>query len=100
MSYLALAIRNFITIILQVLNTTVVIVGVLLWDNALFVLNLVLPNRAPDAVVPPGQPGANGAWPPYVPPKEGDSRCSCPALNTLANHGTLFWILIRAITPD
>jgi hypothetical protein len=24
---------------------------------------------------------------PYVPPGPGDSRCPCPALNTLANHG-------------
>jgi hypothetical protein len=28
-------------------------------------------------------------WPEYIPPKDGDSRCSCPALNVMANHGIL-----------
>jgi hypothetical protein len=38
-------------------------------------------------VTPEGEPGAGGNWPEYIPPKEGDSRCCCPALNALANHG-------------
>ena len=61
-------------------------IGVLTWDFGLFLLNLVTPNRKID-VTPQEQPGADGKWPEYVPPKDGDSRCSCPALNALANHG-------------
>ena len=57
------------------------------WDNALLVLNLVLPKLEPGQVVPKGAPGHNLTWPEYVPPKEGDSRSACPMLNALANHG-------------
>ncbi|KAF5325386.1 hypothetical protein D9619_009881 [Psilocybe cf. subviscida] len=59
------------------------------WDFGLTAVNWVSPNLKPDAVTPPGHPGAGGKWPEYVPPKDGDSRCSCPGLNTLANHGIL-----------
>ena len=52
------------------------------WDLLLAICNLVLPNK-PVA----GHPENGGKWPEYVPRKEGDSRCSCPALNALANHG-------------
>ena len=62
-------------------------IGFLIWDFGLFLLNLVTPNLKIDHVTPPGYPGADGNWPEYIPPKDGDSRCSCPALNTLANHG-------------
>lgn len=58
------------------------------WDFGLTILNLFLPNRKIGQVTPVGKLGEGGAWPPYVPPKEGDSRCSCPALNAMANHGT------------
>ena len=57
------------------------------WDFGLTLLNLVLPNRKVGHVTPVGKPGAGGVWPPYVPSQEGDSRCSCPALNAMANHG-------------
>ncbi|KAJ3478834.1 heme-thiolate peroxidase [Meripilus lineatus] len=59
------------------------------WDATLALLNLIIPNYKPHAVVAAGSPGHGGLWPEYVPPKEGDSRCSCPALNALANHGIL-----------
>jgi len=32
---------------------------------------------------------AGGDWPEYIAPGDGDSRCSCPALNAMANHGLL-----------
>ncbi|KAI0701842.1 chloroperoxidase-like protein [Cytidiella melzeri] len=63
--------------------------GVLIWDMSLAVYNIAAPNRPSNRVVPAGFAGANGSWPTYVPPKDGDSRCSCPALNAMANHGIL-----------
>ena len=62
-------------------------IGVLTWDFGFFLLNLVTPNLKVDHVTPQGHPGADGKWPDFIPPNEGDSRCSCPALNALANHG-------------
>jgi Peroxidase, family 2 len=62
--------------------------GVFAWDVSLTLLNLVLPNRKVGHVVPEGHPGAGGVWPEYIAPKEGDSRCSCPVLNAMANHGS------------
>jgi hypothetical protein len=59
------------------------------WDNLLFICNLLTPSLKPGHVVPAGAPGHHGDWPEYVPPKEGDSRSACPALNALANHGIL-----------
>jgi hypothetical protein len=56
------------------------------WDTLLVLGNLVLPKRAAGLIVPDGHPGFGGKWPEHIPPKEGDSRCSCPALNALANH--------------
>ncbi|OBZ76317.1 putative sterigmatocystin biosynthesis peroxidase stcC [Grifola frondosa] len=64
-------------------------VGVLVWDISLTLYNVVAPNRPANHVVPAGYPGAGGLWPQYVAPEEGDSRCSCPALNAMANHGIL-----------
>lgn len=62
---------------------------VFVWDNALFMLNLVLPKHKPGQVVPKGAPGYHGNWPEYVPPKATDSRSACPMLNAMANHGIL-----------
>ncbi|KAF9531052.1 heme-thiolate peroxidase [Crepidotus variabilis] len=62
---------------------------VLSWDVALTVVNLLSPKRKIGHVTPAGHPGADGKWPEFVPPKDGDSRCSCPALNAMANHGIL-----------
>jgi hypothetical protein len=59
------------------------------WDAVLSVANVVLPNKPVGKVTPKGHPGFAGEWPEYVPRKEGDSRCSCPALNAMANHGIL-----------
>ncbi|KAI0356957.1 chloroperoxidase-like protein [Trametes cingulata] len=64
-------------------------IGVILWDLLLTLYNHITPRRAVGHVVQAGIPGFNGKWPEYIPPKEGDSRCSCPALNALANHGIL-----------
>lgn len=62
---------------------------VFLWDNTLFMLNLVFPKLKPGHVVPEGAPGCNGSWPDYVSPRATDSRSACPMLNALANHGIL-----------
>jgi len=59
------------------------------WDMGLTVVNIVTPNRREGHVTPEGHPGFGGKWPEYIPPGEGDSRCSCPALNAMANHGIL-----------
>ncbi|KAH9927949.1 Cloroperoxidase [Epithele typhae] len=64
-------------------------VGLFFVDFALFLFNLLTPDRKKGAVIPKGCPGYGGKWPEYVPPQAGDSRCSCPALNALANHGIL-----------
>jgi len=59
------------------------------WDGLLVFGNLILPNKSAGLIVPEGHPGFGGKWPEYTPAKEGDSRCSCPALNALANHGII-----------
>ncbi|KAI0643776.1 Cloroperoxidase [Trametes meyenii] len=59
------------------------------FDFLLTLYNLVTPDRPPGRVVQEGHPGHGGKWPQYVPPREGDSRSSCPALNAMANHGLL-----------
>ncbi|KAH7886161.1 Chloroperoxidase [Phlebopus sp. FC_14] len=63
--------------------------GILLWDTLLTLLNLVRFKRRVGEVTPLGHPGYGGHWPEYRPPGEGDSRCSCPALNAMANHGII-----------
>lgn len=62
---------------------------VLCWDLWLSFINLITPNIKIGHVVPEGHPGAGGKWPEYIAPSEGDSRCSCPAINAMANHGEL-----------
>ncbi|OJA15798.1 hypothetical protein AZE42_10993 [Rhizopogon vesiculosus] len=57
------------------------------WDVLLTLLNLVRRKRRIGHVTPEGHPGYGGHWPEFRPPHEGDSRCSCPALNAMANHG-------------
>ncbi|KAF9788481.1 Chloroperoxidase [Thelephora terrestris] len=51
-------------------------------DFGLALYNVVAPKKAPGKVTACG-----GSWPKYIPPTDTDSRCSCPALNALANHG-------------
>jgi hypothetical protein len=65
-------------------------VGVILWDLSLSIVNILTFKLRVGQVTPKGKPGEGGVWPEYIPPREGDSRCSCPALNTMANHGGLF----------
>ncbi|KAJ7190104.1 Chloroperoxidase [Mycena pura] len=59
------------------------------YDFFLTLFNLVAPKRGVGRVTPHGSPGAGGKWPEFIPPKEGDKRSPCPALNALANHGIL-----------
>ena len=62
-------------------------VALFLVDTSLLLYNLITPDRRKGHVIPKGCPGFGGKWPEYIPPREGDSRGSCPALNALANHG-------------
>ncbi|KAI9459320.1 Cloroperoxidase [Russula earlei] len=64
-------------------------VGLTLWDFSLFLVNVLTLKRRVGRVTPKGQPGEGGIWPEYAPPRKGDSRCSCPALNAMANHGII-----------
>ena len=65
------------------------------WDFSLALVNLITFKRKVGRVTPKGQLGEGGVWPEYIPPREGDSRCSCPALNAMANHGLFFRHLFR-----
>ncbi|KAH9023346.1 Cloroperoxidase [Lactarius pseudohatsudake] len=60
--------------------------GLLTWDLSLAIVNLFTFKRKIGSVTPKGHPGEGGVWPEYIPPQNGDSRCSCPALNVMANH--------------
>ncbi|KAI9438178.1 Chloroperoxidase [Lactarius indigo] len=51
--------------------------------------NLLTFKRKVGKVTPKGKLGEGGVWPEYIPPRQGDSRCSCPALNAMANHGII-----------
>ncbi|KAI0772775.1 Cloroperoxidase [Trametes elegans] len=62
---------------------------VFILDFLLTIYNRVTPDRPVGRVVQAGHPGYGGEWPQYVAPREGDSRCSCPALNAMANHGLI-----------
>lgn len=61
--------------------------GVMVWDFGLMLVNGLTPTLKPDHITPEGYAGAGGKWPEYIAPKDGDSRCCCPGLNTMANHG-------------
>ncbi|KAF8558699.1 Cloroperoxidase [Imleria badia] len=63
--------------------------GVVTWDVFLTLGNVVQFSRPVGKVTPEGHPGYGGYWPEYRPPREGDSRCACPALNAMANHGII-----------
>ncbi|KAG1722645.1 Chloroperoxidase [Suillus paluster] len=64
-------------------------IGIMSWDVLLTLLNLVRRKRRICHVTPEGHPGYGGRWPEFRPPQETDSRCSCPALNAMANHGII-----------
>ncbi|CAK5262108.1 unnamed protein product [Mycena citricolor] len=59
------------------------------YDTLLTLYNLVAPKRKKGQVVRKDMPGAGRCWPEFVPPTEDDSRCACPMLNAMANHGIL-----------
>ncbi|KAF8497382.1 Chloroperoxidase [Russula emetica] len=63
--------------------------GLMGWDISLTFVNLITFKRKVGRVTPKGQLGEGGIWPEYSHPREGDSRCSCPALNAMANHGII-----------
>ncbi|THH09789.1 heme-thiolate peroxidase [Bondarzewia mesenterica] len=94
--------RVSLSLLSSVLNA-LILTGILIWDFGLFLYNIFAPLRVRGKVTPAGHPGAGGKWPEYVAPKEGDSRCSCPAINALANHGILPRdgrnVPIRMLTP-
>jgi len=71
------------------IGTFFFLIGFFAWDLGLTLINLVTPKKKIGHVIPEGKPGHKGIWPEYIKPKEGDSRCCCPGLNTLANHGLL-----------
>ncbi|KAN0081431.1 Chloroperoxidase [Tylopilus felleus] len=73
--------------ILSRISNAVYDASILTWDIFLTLGNLVRPSRPVGRVTPLGHPGHGGYWPEYKPPQEGDSRCCCPALNAMANHG-------------
>lgn len=62
--------------------------GVMTWDVFLALGNIMRFSRPVGKVTPEGHPGYGGHWPEHRLPREGDSRCSCPAINAMANHGT------------
>jgi hypothetical protein len=66
------------------------ILGLMAWDFSLAFVNLITFKRKVGRVTPKGHPGEGGVWPEYIHPREGDSRCACPGLNSMANHGLLF----------
>ncbi|KAJ3548152.1 heme-thiolate peroxidase [Coprinellus aureogranulatus] len=75
--------------VLESVSKAIFMAKVLTWDAGCTLLNLVSPSRKAGSVTPQGHPGANGEWPEFIPPTDADSRCSCPALNAMANHGIL-----------
>ncbi|OBZ76314.1 putative sterigmatocystin biosynthesis peroxidase stcC [Grifola frondosa] len=88
-SFVVIAFKRIVQETISAVSLVLVVIGLAIWDVALTLVNLVLPKKPANKVVPPGHAGAGGLWPQYVPPAEGDSRCACPMLNALANHGIL-----------
>ena len=72
--------------LLHTISNNILNISIFSWDAVLSILNIIFPKKAIGKVTPKSH-GFDGKWPEYVQRKEGDSRCSCPALNALANHG-------------
>jgi hypothetical protein len=89
MVFILTAIRRIGRGTLSILFEASFFAGLLLWDLSLNIVNLFTFKRKIGSVTPKGHPGAGGDWPEYLPPRSGDSRCSCPALNAMANHGII-----------
>ncbi|KAI0046193.1 chloroperoxidase-like protein [Auriscalpium vulgare] len=87
--FLATALRRIARGTLASLSRGAFFAFIVVWDIALVLVNLVAFKRKVGHVTPKGHPGAGGVWPEYIPPRAGDSRCACPALNAMSNHGIL-----------
>jgi hypothetical protein len=87
MVFILIALRRLGRGIVSSLFEAAFFVGLVSWDFSLIIINLVTFKRRIGLVTPKGKPGEGGIWPEYIPPREGDSRCACPALNAMANHG-------------
>jgi hypothetical protein len=90
MVFIIIALRRIGRGVFSKLFSGTFMLGWMGWDFSLVLVNLLTFKRKVGRVTPKGQPGEGGVWPEYIPPREGDSRCSCPALNAMANHGLLF----------
>jgi hypothetical protein len=90
MVFIITALRRIGRGTLSTLFDGIFLLGLMGWDISLAFVNLITLKRKVGRVTPKGQPGEGGIWPEYSHPREGDSRCSCPALNAMANHGLLF----------
>ncbi|KAI0298373.1 Cloroperoxidase [Multifurca ochricompacta] len=89
MAFIITALRRIGRGIFSRLFEAVFFASLLFWDFSLAIVNTFTFKRKIGSVTPKGSPGEGGVWPKYTPPSEGDSRCSCPGLNTLANHGII-----------
>ncbi|KAI8989170.1 Cloroperoxidase [Trametes punicea] len=66
--------------LVSAIESTLTNAVVFLLDFLFTLFNLVTPDRPRGHVILEGHPGFGGKWP---------DRCSCPALNAMANHGLL-----------
>ncbi|KAI9447126.1 Cloroperoxidase [Lactarius psammicola] len=89
MAFIVIALHRIGRGTVSILFEALFFAGLLIWDLSLVVVNLFTFKRKIDGVTPKGHPGEGGVWPEYIPPRSGDSRCSCPALNAMANHGII-----------
>ena len=88
MAFIIVALRRVGRGIISCLFEGVFFISLLLWDFSLVIVNTLTFKRRVGHVTPKGKPGEGGVWPEYIPPRQGDSRCACPALNAMANHGS------------
>ncbi|KAJ1303533.1 hypothetical protein OPQ81_011718 [Rhizoctonia solani] len=58
-------------------------------DAGLHVANAIRPRKTIGSVVAAELRGKDGNWGNFQPPRPGDARSPCPALNALANHGII-----------
>ncbi|KAH7336768.1 putative chloroperoxidase [Rhizoctonia solani] len=59
------------------------------WDFGLHIANAIYPRKQVGSVVVEDIRRKDGSWGEFHPPRPGDARSPCPALNALANHGIL-----------
>ncbi|EIW79642.1 heme-thiolate peroxidase aromatic peroxygenase [Coniophora puteana RWD-64-598 SS2] len=75
--------------VLTKISVPFVDLSIFTWDFFLALLNLFSRKRKVGHVTPEGHPGYRGHWPEWKAARPEDSRCSCPALNAMANHGII-----------